>query len=257
MIVEILLYLFTPCPRWSRKAGYLRESIAIGARHSRVSHAWAEHLSQSRAAVLRAADQAVEAPQERREIDSPSKGRRLLVAGSGHGFDLPLETLATQFDDITLVDCVHPWRMRIRALFAARRARVRLVHADVTAKHGPDFTESGFDVAVSLNLISQLGVAPAKKQAVNSKASEDGDAIGPQDNGDALKLAHLTWMRARSAQAWVVGDAFRVAQAGSYPAVPEALLQRDSLDQWNWNLAPEGEMAARQKLETTVRVWRL
>ena len=82
MLTEALLYLITPCASWSRRAGYLRESIAIGARHSRLKTDWAEHLANTRQAII---DAAGHCPRKRRAV----------ILGSGHGFDLPFEELVS------------------------------------------------------------------------------------------------------------------------------------------------------------------
>ncbi len=233
MLAEALLYLFTPAPRWARKHGYLRESIAIGARHGRQKSAWAPHLENSRRTILTAADACA-----RRE--------HAVILGSGHGFDLPLEDLSSRFARVTLIDAVHPLSMRWRA---RRLANVVLVAADVTGRHGPaDGLNGEADLTVSLNLISQLGVA-------------SGDPASGRENDRA---AHLDWLWSRSGIVCVIGDTERLfadgrgaverAEPMDWPTPPTLLCD----EEWIWRLAPPGEISKKIEITSRVRaaVWR-
>ncbi|MDJ0685064.1 MAG: hypothetical protein QNJ84_10205 [Alphaproteobacteria bacterium] len=231
MILEALTYLLTPCPAWARRTGLLRESVAIGARYRRQLRAWDPHLTQSKQAILDALGMADLGPEP-----------RIAVIGSGHGFDLPLEVLSARAGAIDLVDAVHPWRMRRRA---RRKPMVRLVHADVTGRVGPDYTPAApLDLIVSLNLISQLGVA-----------------FGGGES--ALREAHVVWLRQRARQVLIIGDSERRRQDGATgmiltdPLTPPALAGAPVQAEWVWPVAPAGEIAPDLAVETTVRVWRL
>jgi hypothetical protein len=52
MLAEWWSYLTTPCSPEARRMGYLRESIAIRARHRRCRHAWAPHLAKTRQGLV-------------------------------------------------------------------------------------------------------------------------------------------------------------------------------------------------------------
>ncbi|RVU36626.1 hypothetical protein EOI86_15710 [Hwanghaeella grinnelliae] len=235
MLTEALLYLATPCPGWARHAGYLRESIAIGARHRRLKADWADHLTNTKNAVLQAAARC-------------GKKRRAVVMGSGHGFDLPLESLAATFGQIDLVDAVHPLSMRLRA---RGHRRLSLIDADVTGRNGPrPAFPADTDLIVSLNLVSQLGVAPG---------------IDPADRA-ALRQRHLAETLALGSVACVIGDVERrETRRGSGemeitqtpwsggPNLPDPAEFRE----WQWPVAPFGEIAADLDVSTTVRaaIW--
>lgn len=230
MIVEALTYLLTPCPAWARRAGFLKESVAIGARCRRQRRAWNPHLTQSKQAILDTLD-----------VDLGPEPR-IAVIGSGHGFDMPLEALAARAGAIDLVDAVHPWRMR---RYARGMPAVRLVHADVTGRAGPDYTPAGpLDLIVSLNLISQLGVALGR-----------GDA--------ALREAHIAWLRRRARRVLIIGDHERrrrdltTGMVLTDPLTPPSLAAAPVQAEWVWSVAPAGEIAPDLAVETTVRVWRL
>jgi len=235
MLTEALLYVVTPCPGWARQAGYLRESIAIGARHRRRRKDWADHLTNTKNAVLHAAGLC-------------GKKRRAVVMGSGHGFDLPLEALASTFGRVDLVDTVHPLTMRLRA---GRRRGVSLIEADVTGIDGPrPAFPADTDLIVSLNLVSQLGVAPGIDAAERDK----------------LRRRHMTETLSLGCVACIVGDVERResrrgadgpdAEAIDWPA-PDGLPNPRETREWRWPVAPFGEVAADIDISTTVRaaIW--
>ncbi len=235
MLTEALLYLVTPCPGWARKAGYLRESIAIGARHGRRKTDWADHLTNSKNAVLQAAARC-------------GKKRRAVVMGSGHGFDLPLESLAATFGRIDLVDAVHPLTMR---LWARRHRGVSLIDADVTGRNGPrPAFPADTDLIVSLNLVLQLGVAPG---------------IDPAERA-ALRRSHLAETLSLGSVACVIGDVER-RETRRGMGEPEIIRMPWSggadlpdpaeFREWQWSVAPYGEIAADLAVSTTVRaaIW--
>lgn len=235
MLTEALLYLVTPCPGWARRAGYLRESIAIGARHRRLKGQWSDHLSNSKAAVTRAAGLC-------------ARKRRAVILGSGHGFDLPLDALTSTFARVDLVDCVHPLSLRLRA---RGHRGLSLIEADVTGVDGPrPAFPADTDLVVSLNLISQLGVAPGI----------DWDSRPP------IRGRHLTEILSLGCKTCVIGDVVRhetrrgdaTATAAEIdwqtpPNTPEPLETRE----WHWPVAPFGELARDRDISTTVRaaIW--
>ncbi len=243
MLTETLLYLLTPCPTWARKAGYLGESIAIGARHRRQSQAWSEHLSQSRSAILKAAAQC-------------ARKRRVTVLGSGHGFDLPLEELSATFAQVDLVDVLHPLSVRLKA---RGHKRVTLIEADVTGIHGPrPAYPADTDLVISLNLISQLGIAP------------HADA----ENRRNMRQRHLaelfTLNKSTGCTLCVIGDTERIempkGKKGDTTDAKRSIIDWPlpidagdpvSDENWTWPVAPLGEVDRRLEIVTAVRagIW--
>ena len=233
MLWEAFQYLATPAPAWARRHGFLRESIAIGARHDRLYRSWEPHLNASREVVAHAASLC-------------PRGRRAVVLGSGHGYDLPLAELANRFDTVTLVDAVHPWRIRWRARC---RQGVELHHADVTGRFAPP-PPLDADLIVSLNLISQLGLAPGETETERAR----------------LRAAHLTWLLSAPATVCVIGDIARTeiktpdqSRKTVWSPWPDenSLPAADFDREWDWALAPYGEISKETAVERRVRaaIW--
>ncbi|WP_425407511.1 hypothetical protein [Hwanghaeella sp.] len=235
MLTEALLYLLTPCPRWARRAGYLRESIAIGARCNRRKKDWAGHLTNSKNAVLHAAGLC-------------GRKRRAVVLGSGHGFDLPLEALAATFGRVDLVDTVHPLGLRLRA---RQHRGVSLIEADVTGRDGPrPAYPADTDLIVSLNLVSQLGVAPGIDAA----------------DREIMRSRHMAETLSLGCVACVIGDIERreLRHGESEPEMvsinwlsPAGRPEPLEIREWRWPVAPFGEIASTLDVSTTVRaaIW--
>lgn len=235
MLTEALLYIVTPCAPWSRRAGYLRESIAIGARHNRLKNNWADHLTQTKQAIVDTAGRC-------------SRKRRAVILGSGHGFDLPLKALASTFGRVDLVDAVHPLSMRLRA---RRHRGVSLIDADVTGADGPrPAYPADTDLLVSLNLISQLGVAAGIDSAGKAR----------------LRARHLTEILSLRCVTCVIGDVERLetTRADTAPTattiewpLPEEAPEPAEIRDWRWSVAPYGEIARDLDVSTKVRacIW--
>lgn len=163
MILELLEYLTTPCSWTARKLGYLNGQIGIKVRHRQCRRAWKAHLEKTRQ-VIRAAI-----------LDCPRR-RKAVVLGSGLLLDVPLADLAATFDEVVLVDVVHPISVYLTKLWYRN---VRLVRADVTetaaelakVAHNPALPlphaapqlfcdDPDVDYVVSVNLLSQLPYVP-------------------------------------------------------------------------------------------------
>lgn len=155
----------TPCPYPLRAMGYLHELFAIRACHEKCMQAWKAHLEQTRA-VLRAA------------LERCPRRRKAVILGSGWLLDVPLEELAGAFDEVVLVDLIHPLASRRRA---RRHANVRLLQADVTGtveavyrcayrsgvplpRSEPQLfrADSAVDLTASVNILSQLSYLPVR-----------------------------------------------------------------------------------------------
>ncbi|MDA0341405.1 MAG: hypothetical protein O3B74_07400, partial [Proteobacteria bacterium] len=187
MILEALTYLITPCPPIARRLGFLRETASIISRHGRCKQAWAPHLANSRATVLKA-------------IERTQGRRRAVVLGAGLGYDLPLRALVEQFEEVLLVDLVHGPGIRLASW---RDRRIRLVTHDVTeclhliaggqaqmVEPGRFLDDSSVDLVISLNIASQLPTLPGLFLENHAGRSEaEIDAIGR-----ALVEAHFRYL---------------------------------------------------------------
>lgn len=223
-------------------------SAEVEARYKRCAAAWEPHLERTRQAILRAALLA-------------QNRRRAAVLGAGLLHDIPLAQLSAQFEEVLLVDVVHSRACRMRASI---HSNVRCLEADVTGtapelvqarKSGgplprvvPDllhlFPADGVvDFLVSVNLLSQLGCAPATFLAA-SHGAEEIRAFQRH-----LVEAHLAMLRHFPGHTALITD---VAWSGrpSKPEGPLPFRRRDVLhqvslpppeDSWDWLIAPAPE----------------
>lgn len=256
MILELLEYLTTSCPKYARKLGYLKEAIAIGARQKRLAGAWTPHLEQSQAVI--------------REAMALCEHRRTaLILGSGLLLDIPLDDLSQQFEHVVLADVVH---LRAARRKAAAYANVTLVAEDVTGMAAdfdfrvssgwqgdpvPDATafldRPQVDLVVSANLLAQLPIFLAA--ALQRRTRLDGDPL--EDFCRAVIEAHLAYLRRFDAVVCLITEVERAALDKD-----AAVVQRhDALyglelpgggTQWNWDLAPLGEVSRTHALRNRV-----
>lgn len=256
MILELLEYLSTPCPKYARKLGHLKEAIAIGARQKRLAGAWAPHLEQSQAIIREAAEQC-----ERRRV--------ALILGSGLLLDIPLADLSRQFEHVVLADVVH---LRAARRKAAEFANVTLVEEDVTGMAADfDFrVSSGWqgdpvpnpavfldrpevDLVVSANLLAQLPIFLAA--ALQRRTRLDGEPL--EDFCRAVIEAHLAYLRRFDAVACLITEVERSALdkdrvvVQRHDALYGAELPHGGT-QWNWELAPLGEVSRTHALRNRV-----
>jgi len=162
MLLELYRYLTTPCSPALRDMGYLKEIIGLAARHRRCQDAWAPHIEACRALIVEAAW-------------SCQKRRRAVVLGSGGLSDIPLDDLSDMFDEVVLIDVLHPPVVR-RAV--AGYGNVTLLEHDIASVIEPmyrqvrdatplplpaaDLPLEGADLVISANVVSQLPVIPVE-----------------------------------------------------------------------------------------------
>lgn len=245
MLAEALEYLLTPCPRVARKLGYLYEVIAIKARHARCRKAWAPHLERTQA-ILRAA------------MNRCSQRRKAVILGSGMLLDVPLAELATGFQQVILVDLVHPlgarWRRR-------RFANVNALTADVTntaeallqAVKNPDeplpvsrptlvLEDAEVDFVASVNLLSQLPYLPSEYlRHAGQRSEQEITAFSRQ-----LIRAHLDYLQQLPGVVALITD----VEQQTLDRAGAVITRSDTLhgialpwrgEEWIWPLAPRPE----------------
>ena len=195
MLREALNYVTTPVRhRFARKLGYVYEAIALQARYQRCAYWWQPHYARCQAEILKAASQVEE-------------GGRVLIVGAGLLHDIPLEALLERFERVDLVDLVflRSARRQIRRLNRRYRrtgGQIRRLEVDVTGQldkllqgdlsvEVPSWGwDEGYDLVVSLNLITQLPLLPTRYLLRQGVAEEDVDRFGHD-----LIEAHLAWLR--------------------------------------------------------------
>lgn len=193
MILELFEYLTTPCSWTARKLGYLNGQLGIKVRHRQCRRAWKEHLERTQQVIRETV------------LDCPQR-RKAVVLGSGLLLDVPLADLAASFDQVILVDVVHPLSVYLTTMFYRN---VKLVRADVTATavelaeaakdpHQPLphaepqlFCDDPLvDYVVSVNLLSQLPYVPAYYLEKKSRPDAEVDAYARD-----LIESHLDYLR--------------------------------------------------------------
>ena len=246
MILELLEYCLTPCSWSARSLGFLKSSIQVRARYNRCRDQWRGHLEKTREFVLSAARLA-------------SRRRTAVVFGAGLLHDIPLAELSQMFEKVVLVDIVHTWPCRWRAI---QFSNVELLETDVTgvaaaiaaARRTPsrplpvsrpmEFVDDrAVDFAVSVNLLSQLPWVPGHFLG-DSRSDEEISALKSQ-----LIHAHLDYLRRLPGHTALVTDAtwssvpcsvgdcraVEVWDVLSGAALPEPF------QSWEWRIAPAPE----------------
>jgi hypothetical protein len=247
VIVETLHWALTPVPDWARRAGYLKELIAIRARHRRWRRQWEPHLQASRAAICAA-------------MVGCTRHRHAMVYGSGPLLDIPLADLAAAFDTVTLVDAAHLWPTR---LAVRRYPNVRLVERDVSGvvagllegvTKGADTLpvprpilprdHETVDFLVSANILSQLALIPLRFLLRYFPLSSDEAAAFSR----AVAQAHLAHLERFGGVRCLITDTVQeqIARDG---AVQNTASQLSGIilpphdATWWWDVAPPGEIS--------------
>lgn len=242
MLAEMLLYRLTRAEPWAETLGYREGAVRLWSRYGRCRRAWAPHLENTRRIVAEAAE--------------ATPGRRTaLVFGSGLLADLPIEALCAKFARVVLVDVVHlptvRWRTRRLAnvehvvvdLSGVAAGLVRLPSGEPPepgSRFGVD--DPTVDFVVSLNLVSQLPIAPVDRLETHCGWTEA--AAGAY--GARIVAAHFAHLRAFSAPVCIIGDRTRtyLDQAGRTLETEDALhgvVPPPADAEWDWDLAPLGE----------------
>ena len=246
MLGEWFTYLTTPCPRYLREMGYLRELVGIRSRYRRCRGPWANHLENCRKLIIEAA-----AACHRR--------RRAVILGSGYLHDVPLAELSGLFDQVTLVDLVHP---RAARRLARRYPNVGFVEHDLTGvlralhfvvEEGGEalprpglgaLPGDGADLVVSANLLSQLPLLPRKY------LERHGYSEGIGDFSRALVQCHLSDLAAFPGIACLIADIERLTVEDDEVVASEDPLYGVPLPyrgrEWIWNIAPRPEADRRR-----------
>jgi len=268
MILEALEQLFSPCPAPWRRMGYLREQIAIKARHRRHRAAWSPHLEASRRQVLSAA------------LACPRGGTALLL-GAGLQQDLPLEELSAHFDRVILADLVHT---PLNRALARRRGSGNLEFAEFDAagcsrrlyQEGGDLSEQALEALVggadaglpallggrepgftaSVGLASQLMLLPLEWLERDREFSEGFEA---RLRTAALR-AHLAWLGRRDGSTLLLTDRRRRERGLDGRLLreewfPGMQVLPEPGASWVWPLAPAPELSPDLSVEHEVGAW--
>ncbi len=254
MLAEMVFWGVTPCRIDHRRLGYLSAAISLWARGSRCRRDWSAHEANAKAAILASAE------------DLPQH-RTCLILGSGLLRDVPLAELAAQFETIVLVDIVHLWPARLRAM---RYRNVRLLELDLTGttdlllgratgfsdplvRLGQDTT---IDLVVSATCLSQLPLGP---EAILTRRRGRSSYM-PVDFARQIVEKHLDGICRLPGRVCLVTDTEVLTRDRSGAIIDrEDLLEGIGLPPtdrvWDWTVAPFGEYARDEELVHTVRAY--
>jgi hypothetical protein len=241
MLSDWIETLITPCPRWAREMGYVRELIGIRRRHRQWKSAWEPHCERSRRVI-------------RQAIRRCRQYRKAIILGSGWLLDLPLSELAASFREVILVDLLHPlstrWRTRLyRNVFllatdvsgAAESVWRAVEQRSSLPRAAPTLfiDDTEVDLVVSLNLLSQLPCLPEQylRQA----------SIHPAEEITAfcteVVQAHLDYLHRLPGVVTLIADfeAITISTAGAEVARHGTLYGIEfpfGGERWTWSLVP-------------------
>ncbi|GKT12076.1 MAG: hypothetical protein ISEC1_P1050 [Thiomicrorhabdus sp.] len=240
MIKELWQYVSTSTELpVAKEMGFLKEAIEMEARASRCQQSWSAHYQNCQKAIISAANRSLQK-------------RTVLVLGAGSLNDVPLGVLSKQFEKVILVDLVF---LKSARRLAAQFGNIDLVEHDITESlkwivngqplvQAPDawLNNDEIDLVVSLNLITQLPLIPARWLINEFDLPEvDADVIGKQ-----LIFAHLHYLRMFHGEVCLIADRTGIefdAQGNETdrfdpwwdvePPKPE--------QSWEWGIIPLGE----------------
>ncbi len=263
MFRECWQYLVTPCSSHLRQLGYLKELIGIQSRYHRSHKLWRSHLQKTKGFILEGARRC-------------NRRRKVVILGSGWLLDIPLKSLAGMFDEVFLLDVVHPLTARRTA---RRFPNVKLVEKDVsgvamdvfqlarrvriTGKKeplsalGPSVPQSKNDIdyVVSANLLSQLPMVPVEylrklQDRVGGSMYKEPEI---QEFTRRILEQHVQTLREGVCQSCLVADVEAITLDREDKVVEKmGLLDGLSLPpvqcEWMWEIADFGEVHANQRI---------
>ncbi|CAN8142271.1 conserved hypothetical protein [uncultured Thiomicrorhabdus sp.] len=229
--------------------GFLHESIAMRARAKRCQTAWHEHYQHCQHSILQAIQLA--------EEQNKTQQKTALILGAGHLHDIPLEYFSQKFQQVVLVDLLFSQEAR-RQL--KRFANIELVELDVTENlqtiyqgelesaqqltPPQGYLKENIGLVVSLNLITQLPLLPAKYLMKHFGFTLQ----QAQEISQTLIQQHLAYLRRFECPVCLIADRnieefdrHNHCIDGYNPwwevELPEAQ------ESWQWLLAPYGEIS--------------
>ncbi len=257
MILEFLEYLLSSSSKSCGSMGFLSSSMRVRARFRRCKRFWAAHIEKTQETILEVAGQC-------------PRRRRVALLGAGLLHDIPLEKLSKMFEEVMLVDIVHPWLSRV----SARRFRnVTLVRADLTGAmeelqrvarlpgsalpvSRPDLfvNDPRLDLTVSVNLLSQLPHLPGEYL----EGLRDEPTVAAFQKH--LIEAHLEYLQRLPGRTALITDiSSRRLERGETVAQERDVLHGVRLPPpeltWQWHLAPSPEIGRGIDVYNTVAAY--
>lgn len=243
MILEFWKYLITtPKIKQAKAMGYVKEAIAMDARAKRCQQEWDEHYQNCQQVILKAAQRAVQ-------------HRTILIFGAGSLKDVPVIELASQFEQVYLVDLVFlkSAQNKVKGL-----DNVFLIEHDVTESldwlsQGEAVVQSPsawlddikIDLVVSLNLITQLPLIPVRWLITDFNLTEqDADIVGKQ-----FIFAHMNYLKQFPGEVCLIADRLDIEfnqdnqEIDRFDPWWDVEPPKSDLN-WEWKVIPLGESSS-------------
>lgn len=263
MILESLEFLLTPTSPIARKYGFLYSSISLRHRYHRQKKSWLPHLKNCQDLFLETAK-------------SLPQRKSVVVMGSAHLHEIPLHLLMDTFEQVTLVDVIHPLKHHLQA---KRYSRLKLVTMDLTnaldklhelnsledlnslAKQlaGEKLFHFEADLIVSANLMSQLALLPL--DAVEKKIKRPLELTEKDVICTQFAETHLKNLSACKGTKLIYSDreviyrdkSNEIMYTGHYPV---SFAGYKKLKEWHWMLAPLKEASKDYSIEMKIEAYR-
>jgi hypothetical protein len=236
LIAEVIAYFFTKAPKWAKNRGLVYESIAIGSRFNRQRTAWQEHLSNSQDEI-------------RNFLKGRPKIKRVLVLGSGHLLDFPVDLIVNSTDHYWgLADAVHP--KAVQKLVKKNPSGAELIHQDLVHINKNDLIK--WDAIVSCCLASQLPLSLTADEKRSAEIIEEHFSILRET---ALPVLIITDFERHLSFEKKVEDKTPTIKTQIETSLFNAKLNSKPSRTWFWNLAPLGEVSKDYSLRLNVGVW--
>lgn len=217
MLAEALNFVATLAISPRRRADEINSSVRLWARARRCARDWQAHERRCHAAV-------------RRAVEGLSSRRVAVVLGSGLLRDVPIAWLSQQFDEVRLYDLQHLASVRLWA--SAKRLRnLRFIYRDLSGSMDFLGTDQAIDFVISANILSQIGVGAVRRD------------IEPKP----LIRAHVEAITGLAGRGLLLTDIEYTIIAKDGSTIDQGDLMHgvaigQTLDSWDWTVAPYGEL---------------
>lgn len=255
MIRELLTYLTTNATKEARAFGHLYESISLLQRERRCKDFWLPHRTHCKNTISKV-------------VSSLSAHQRVLVLGSGPLHEIPIQSLASHFHDVDLVDVVH---LKVTKEKYKHLKNINFIEADLTEleaiihqekkivnKVSTLFQDRTYDLVISANLLSQLSyhLRDYLEKKAKPKLSESTlDAFAHQVSFD-----HYQYLLNFKCPVLLITDT-----ESQFIGLNDELIQSQTpyinfpmpkpVEQWWWNLAPRPEFSKDYSVKMKVSVF--
>lgn len=259
MLKEWIQSIMTRTEPIYRQLGYVYASVALQNRYARCRKAWSSHIENCHRVIL--------------ENVPEDKNGMIVVVGSGPLLEVPWRELLERCEKLVLVDVVHPPKVE---RLAKKEPKVELRRMDVTgfaaiSKDEKKVQKLDFKppvikweqtpkAVISANILSQLSLEPYT--AAQKKWPWVDDQYFAK-LAHKMSVEHVAWIKAMGApDTLLIADCERTyftPQGEEMERVSSAgvLKAGQLVRQWEWLIAPLGEVSKEYSYSMSVECRRL